>query len=227
MNGEDDVDRGTPGGSLLRQYEQRRTRREAQVRGRHPKVGGLLLALNEEPVTTASLRRGAQGEIHVAEHLQRRCGPDVELLFNRRLSSRGKDGDIDVLAVTPSGVHVVDVKRYKPSPVRVRRRDGLLFPLREQLLIGGRDHTRLLASVQRQRRIVRGLVDQVPDGAAIAVHASFCFVDADLPLLTARIDGIALLGTRGCVRRLNKPGPLAPDVRATVLRHLAHHLPPA
>jgi hypothetical protein len=224
---DDGVDRGTPGGSLLRTYEQRRVHREQRVRSRHPRIGGLLLALNDEPATTANFRRGAGAEVYVAHRLQRRCGPDVELLFNRRLSSRGRDGDIDVLAVAPSGVHIIDVKRYRRAQVRVRRCGGLVFPLEEQLLIGGRDHTRLLDSVERQQQVVRGLLDQLPDGAAIPLHTAFCFVDADLPLLSERIAGVALLGSRGVARRLNKPGPLGPDVRVLLLRHLAGHLAPA
>jgi hypothetical protein len=126
--------------------------------------------------------------------------------------------------VTPNGVHVVDVKRYKRAPVRVRRRGGLVFPLREQLLIGGRDHTRLLDSVERQRETVRRLLDQFPTGTSVPLHLAMCFVDAELPLFADRIGGIALVGWRGVARRMNKPDPLDPAVRAGVLRHLARHL---
>jgi hypothetical protein len=219
----DGVDRGTPGGSLLRTYEQRRARREAQVRGRHPRIGGALLALTDEPATTVNFRRGAVAEVFVAQRLQQRCGADVELLFNRRLSARGRDGDIDVLAVAPSGVHVVDVKRYQAA-VRVRR---LLLPPRQQLLIGGRDKTVLLDSLERQRDVVRALLDRHPDGAGIPLHLAMCFVDADLPVLSEQIRGVAVLGSKGVARRLNKPGPLTDDVRAALTAHLAQALPPA
>jgi hypothetical protein len=224
---EDDVDRGTPGGSLLRQYEQRRSAREQRVRAEHPHIGGLLLALNTEPATTTNFRRGAQGERYVAERLQRRCDPGVELLFNRRLSARGRDGDIDVLAVTPNGVHLVDVKRYQGAAVRVRRRGGLVRPLKEQLLIRGRDHTELLESVERQRDVIRSLVDQLPNGTSVPLHAALCFVDADLPLVPDRIAGVALLGWKGVAKRMNKSGSLSADVRAGLVGHLARALPPA
>jgi hypothetical protein len=227
MGMSDDVERGTPGGSLFRTYEARRTAREQRVRSRHPRLGGLVLALSGEPDTTANFRRGAEAEIRVAERLQRRCGPDVDLLFNRRLSARGRDGDIDVLAVTPNGVHVVDVKRYAGKAVRVRSRGGMLLPLRQQLLVGGRDHTQLLVSVARQRAVVRGLLDAVPDGQQVPLHVAMCFVDADLPLLTERIDGVAVLGPKGVARRLDKAGPISAESRALLVRHLARHLPPA
>ena len=227
MSIEDDVDRGTPGGSLLRQYEQRRTARERRILEQHPRAGHLLLALGGEPATTTSFLSGARGEVLVAQQLQRRCGADVELLFNRRLSPRGRDGDIDVLAVAANGVHVIDVKRYERAAVRVRRSGGLLTASRAQLLIRGRDHTRLLDSVRRQHDVVRLVLDQVPGGAAVPLHLSLCFVDADLPLLDNSIDGIALLGPRRTARRLRRPGPLDADGRAALVRQLARHLPPA
>src|SRR5690349_15299051 len=38
-------DCGTPGASARREYERRKTKREDDVRRRHPKLGGLILAL--------------------------------------------------------------------------------------------------------------------------------------------------------------------------------------
>jgi hypothetical protein len=220
-----DVDRGTPGGSLLRKYHQRRARHEEQVRSRHPHLAGLLLALHEDPATTANLRRGAVGEAKVAERLVRRCGDEVEFLFNRRLSGRGRD--IDVLAVAATGVHLVDVKRYPRAPVRVRRTGGLLSPAKEQLLIRGRDHSRLLDSVQRQHDAVRRVLDRSPSGASVPIHLALCFVDADLPLFADRIGGVALRGPRDVARRLRKTGPLDSAARLGLVRHLALQLPAA
>ncbi len=183
--------------------------------------------IGDEPVTTTNLRRGAQGEAYVATGLQRRCGPQVELLFNRRLSAWGRDGDIDVLAVTPNGAHVFDVKRYPGARGRVQRHGRLVSSASEQLLVNGRHHTRSLESAQRQGDVVRGLLDQVPNGAAIPLHLAFCFVDADLPWLTERVGGVEVLGPKRVARRMNAPGPLDRDVRKTLLRHFAHRLPAA
>lgn len=222
-----DVNRGTPGGSLLRTYEARRSARQVRVRGSHPHLGGLLLALTAEPDTTLNFRRGARAEAAVAQYLRGGCGPDVELLFNRRLSSQGRDGDIDVLAVTPNGVHVVDVKRYRRASVRVRTAGGVHRPISEELVIGGRDRTRLLDSLDRQRDAVRWLLDGFPGGAEVPLRLAMCFVDADLPLFTQHVHGVALLGKKQVLRRLNDPGPIGPDTRDALLRHLAQHLPAA
>lgn len=77
------IDRGSPGGSLLRTYEHRRAAREHRVRQRFPRIGGVMLAFSSEPASTANFSRGAEAEIRVARYLTRRCGSDVELLFSR------------------------------------------------------------------------------------------------------------------------------------------------
>lgn len=181
----------------MRTYERRRAARERAVRGRFPRLGGLVLALSQEPATTVDFARGAKAEIRVAQYLMRRCGSDVELLFNRRLGARGRSGDIDVLAVAPSGVHIIDVKHYQGAEVRVRRSGGLGRSMRERLIIRGRDHTRLLDSLARQEHAVRSLLDRLPGGPAVPLHTAMCFVDSDLPWLPERVHGVALLGCKG------------------------------
>jgi hypothetical protein len=104
---------------------------------------------------------------------------------------------------------------------------GLLRPTKSTLLIRGRDHSRLLDSVARQRQVVRTLLDRLPAGSSVPLHVAMCFVDADLPWIPERIAGVALLGTRGVARRMRKPGPLHADIRAAVVAHLARSLPPA
>lgn len=224
----DDVDPGRPGGSLLRTYEQRRADRQAQVRARLPRLGGLVLALSQEPETTTAFLRGARGEQRVADRLQRRCGPDVSLLFNRSLGRARRDGDIDLVAVTPTGVTVVDVKHYAGATVEVRRSGGVFGPVREQLFIRGHDRTSLLGSLRRQRSAVRAAVNELPGGSDIPVRVAFCFVDARLPLLcTPRIDGVPITASKQLARWLNKPGPIPVDRRRLITSHLARELPPA
>jgi len=54
------------GGSAQREYDKRRQRREAAVRSRHPRLGGLVLALSQQPTSTRVWAQGAQGERAVA-----------------------------------------------------------------------------------------------------------------------------------------------------------------
>lgn len=154
-----EVDIGDPGGSLQAEYERRSVAREARVRGRFPRMGGLLLALFEDPASTKAFSKGAEGERRVAARLAELSGPGVLFLHNRKLGRGRRDGDVDHVALTAGGVFVIDAKQYKNAKVRVRRTGGLLLPVREQLMVNGRDRSKLMASVSRQREAVCEAVD--------------------------------------------------------------------
>src|SRR5437588_449013 len=79
------VDAGVPGASLQAEYERRSSSRESRVRSKHPRLGGLLLAVTGEPATTTAFKVGAEGERRAAARLEELCGSDVLFLHNRRL----------------------------------------------------------------------------------------------------------------------------------------------
>lgn len=108
---------GVAGGSARREHARRRASREQRVRERHPVIGGALLALVGEPEHERSWLRGAEGEERAARELERRVAGKVVLLHDRRLSGRA---NIDHLAIAPSGVWVIDTKRYR-GRVEVKR----------------------------------------------------------------------------------------------------------
>lgn len=49
---QDLIDPGTPGASARREYERRQAKREARIREKHPQLGGLILAVTDEPQST-------------------------------------------------------------------------------------------------------------------------------------------------------------------------------
>jgi hypothetical protein len=53
---------GAAGASAQRENERRKSRRDQQIRNRHPKVGGLILALSDDPQSTKAWASGAKGE---------------------------------------------------------------------------------------------------------------------------------------------------------------------
>ncbi|MEI6623630.1 MAG: nuclease-related domain-containing protein, partial [Actinomycetes bacterium] len=140
---------GDPGASLQAEYDKRKRVREERIRAAHPKLGGLILGLSDDPQSTRAFAAGAAGERAAAAALEKRCGDSVLFLHNRRLHSSSR-GDIDHVAVTGNGVWVIDTKHYKGKKVEVRRSGGLFSERREQLFIGGRDNTKLLVSVAKQ-----------------------------------------------------------------------------
>jgi hypothetical protein len=210
---------GTAGASARREHDRRKARREDAVRAKHPRIGAVLLALKEPPAHERRWAHGAGGEEMVAAALDARCRPEVAVLHDRR--TPGARANIDHIAVGPSGVWVVDTKRYK-GKIQVAK--PLFGPAK--LKIAGRDQTKLVAGLIRQVELVApavgGVLTDVP------VRGAFCFVEGDLPLLgTPSVDGILLLHRRSLAKRLNADGPLTVEDSATVIAALAERFPPA
>jgi hypothetical protein len=103
-------DNGVAGGSAQRKYDRLHDRREHRVRTAHPRIGGLLLALSNEPQSTTAWAVGAEGERRVGAWLDTLTSAGALVLHDRRvLRSKAK---IDHLVVAPSGVWVIDSKHY-------------------------------------------------------------------------------------------------------------------
>lgn len=114
--------------------------------------------------------------------------------------------NIDHLAVTHTGVWVIDSKKYK-GKVEVRR------PLfgDARLMIDRRDRSKLADGLASQVAAVAAAVDP-----GVPVRGAFCLVDAELPLLrTLTFRGYPLLGRRKLAKTLKAPGRLSDaEVRA-------------
>jgi len=216
-----DLEAGQPGASLDREYERRKTSRQRRIRQAHPRVGVLLLAMRGAPQHELAFHRGAVAERAVADSLQKRTvARAVMTLHNRRMP--GGRGDIDHIAIAPTGVYVIDTKDWK-GKVEIRT------PWFEapKLLIRGRDCTKLIDGLERQIAAVRSALAR--DGhQEIAIKGALCFTQADLPFLrTQTLRGHLLLYRPALAKRLNADGPLPPPLIAELARHLAAALPPA
>jgi hypothetical protein len=220
-----DFDPGTPGASARQEGERRRANREKRMREKHPRTADLRLALGRAPAHERAWETGAQGEEALAGSLARRC-PGVVPLHDRRMP--GSRANIDHLAVAPSGVYVIDAKRYR-GKIEVRR---ALFG-RPRLMIGGRHKPKLVESLARQVEAVRAALAEIaPD---TPVHGCFCFINpagplaaSDLPWLrTLSIDDYALLYPRKLAKRLNRPGPLDEAEATRIAQALATRFPAA
>ena len=167
--------------------------------------------------------QGAEGEELLARNLEQLC-PGVQLLHDRRIPR--SVANIDHIALAPSGVYVIDAKRYR-GRIHLERS---LFTA-PKLRIAGRDRTTLLRGLDKQVATVRAALEPLaPD---VPVHGCLCFLaplggEVGLPLIrTLRVDGLVLLRARRLAKRLNRPGPLT-DERARALRNeLCAKLPPA
>ena len=171
----DEVESGTAGASARREFERRKAKREERIRGRHPKLGGLILALSDERQSTTAWDVGAAGEERLGKGLDQRASDTVRLLHDRRIPK--SRANIDHIAVTASGVYVIDAKKYRGRP-HLKVEGGFFRPREERLLVGSRDCTKLVDGVLKQVDVVRGLLD-----ADVPVHGVLCFVEADWPLI--------------------------------------------
>ncbi len=170
-------------------------------------------------------RTGAEGEQNLAALLAKRC-PQVALLHDRAVPR--SRANIDHIAVAPSGVYVIDCKRYK-GKIEVAT------PLfgKPKLKINGRDRTKLIDGLDKQVAHVKAALADLSDD--VPVHGCLCFVapegflaDVGLPVLrTLKINGYPLYYAKRLAKRLNQEGPITADRARRLQAELDRRLPQA
>jgi len=224
----DPIDIGTPepptnpgrfSASARREYERRHAKRESRIREKHPKLGGLILAMTDDPQSTTAWNTGAFGEERLGQRLNELSSDTMRVLHDRRIP--GTRANIDHIAVTPTGIYVIDAKKYKGRP-SLKAEGGILRPRVEKLLVGTRDQTKLVDGALKQVDVVRATV-----GDAVPVTGVLCFIDADWPLIGGAFStrGIEVLPPRRLYPRLTAEGSVSgvDDLHRT----LVSALPPA
>ncbi|MGT2461381.1 NERD domain-containing protein [Sinomonas atrocyanea] len=168
------IQSGVAGASARREYERRKAKDEQRLREKWGRLGGLAVALSDERQSTKAWETGAVGEERLGSRLDSLAGQGVAVLHDRRIP--GSKANIDHIAITPSGIWVIDAKRYKGRP-ELKVEGGFLRPRTETLVVGRRDCTKLVDGVLNQIEVLR---PHVPD---VAVTGALCFVEADWPLI--------------------------------------------
>ena len=165
-------------------------------------------------------RAGAVGESIVGQLLAELDDRGVRAVHDRRVP--GSLGNIDHIAVAPTGVYVVDAKNYSGDP-RVEAEPGA-DPTPRRLFIGPDDHTHLVHAVRNQVRVVLGALDE----PAVPVRGVLCFVGAEWQVLNGYlIDGVGITSTDGLAALLAIPGPLDAERVDALHQRLATALEPA
>lgn len=199
---------GIAGGSAAREFDRRHGRRQERVQANHPRIGKLLLAVFDDPPSTTAWATGAVGEQMLGAMLQPLAGPSLRVLHDRRIPRTS--ANIDHLVVCPTGVYVVDAKRYRNQRPGLRVDGGLLRPRQEYLYVGGRDRTKLVEGMHKQLRLVRAALANQPD---VPVRGVLCFLDADWPLIggSFAIGGVDVVWPKRLRVMLAEPGELDAD----------------
>ncbi|HMJ76446.1 MAG TPA: nuclease-related domain-containing protein [Iamia sp.] len=220
----DPLDRGVAGASARREGERRSARRDERVRTRHPRLGGLMLALSDDPTSTKAWAKGAIGEAKVGAALEAAAHQGIEVLHDRRMPR--SRANIDHLVVAPSGIGVVDAKRYQGQ---LERRDvGGWRRTDLRLYVDGRDQTKLVDGAAKQVAAVEAALARGPwDG--VPVHGALCFVDSRVGWFAKpfRIRGVLVSWPRELVAAMVATTALDVTVRAGLLHHLARVFPRA
>ena len=217
------IRQGVAGASAYREFERRKANREAGIRSRHPHVGGLMLALTEEPQSTTAWAKGAAGERALGAGLDGLAPAGVVVLHDRRRP--GTTANIDHLAVTPSGVWVIDAKRYEGQVTRKDVGGWLSTDLR--LFVGRRDCTKLVAAMAKQVAAVREALGA--DLADMPVRPMLCFVGAEWRWFAKlfELDGVLVTWPKMARELLVRPGPYAPATVETIAAMLGERFRPA
>ena len=149
--------------------------------------------------------------------------PGVVLLHDRLRP--GTTANIDHLAVAPTGVWVIDAKRYQGQ---VAKKDvGGWFSTDIRLYVGRRDCTKLVAAMSKQVAAVRAALGA--EWAEVPVRPVLCFVDAEWGWFAKPFDMDGVLVTWGKAARelLVRPGPYAPESVELMAARLGERLRPA
>jgi len=221
-----DLDPGQPGASARREHERRRANREAKIRAAHPHLGGIILALSSDPQSTTAWATGAVGEEKLGARLNGLASSTVRVLHDRRIP-RTKS-NIDHIVVCPSGVFVIDAKRYQGRP-QLKVEGGILRPRVETLLVGRRNCTKLVDGVLKQIALVTAALQAEPVLPEVSVRGMLCFVEADWPLIGGSFStrGVEVLWPKKLAKQLQLPGALAEPEIEQVHRSVAAAFPPA
>lgn len=183
---------GTPGAGARRELERRLERHQTKVRTAHPRLGGLILTLSDDPQHVRAWQTGAVGEEQFGRRLSGSSGPGLKVLNDRKLPR--SSANIDHLAVTAEKVWILDAKRYKG---KVEIRGGGLFSSRApELYVGGRNQSKLIEGVKRQVETVRSvllpLTSELGLAASPEVRGALVFTNAEFGLFPSpfTVDGV-------------------------------------
>ena len=134
---ESPIDAGTPGARRVASSNAARQAGSNASATKHPRLGGLIHALSDEPQSTKAWDTGALGEERLGNRLNELASDTLRVLHDRRIP--GSRANIDHLAVTPPVSIVIDAKKYAGRP-HLKIEGGLLRPRVEKL---ARRHPRL------------------------------------------------------------------------------------
>jgi hypothetical protein len=169
------IDAGVAGRSARHEHDRRAAKREAAVKERWGnRIGGVVLALTDEPQSMRAWAVGARGEEKLAKALD-----GFTVLHDRRVP--GTRGNIDHIVIAPAGVFLVDAKNYE-GRIEIRNHGRFLRP-DERLYVGRRDCSALADNMGWQLAAVEKALQAAGIEPLPPILPVLCFIDGDWPLI--------------------------------------------
>lgn len=137
--------------------------------------------------------KGAEGERRTARDLEPLASEGFRILHDRRIPG-ARSANIDHVVIGPPGVYVVETKS---AGGRLRVRDGVIN-------VQGRRKPDWVDEVRREAIAVQSVLETELAAIGVYVTPIICVHRAELPLLSASVDGIPIVSGRDLVRRLRK-----------------------
>jgi hypothetical protein len=217
---------GTAGASGREKFERLHDRREQNVRRKWGRrLGGLALALSDDPQSTRAWRTGSAGEERLARFFEREVPGSVVALHDRRIPR--SRANIDHVVVAPNGIWVIDAKLYQG---KVERRTlGPIWRPETAVFVGGRDRTKLIHGLSRQVEAVTAALAADPLAGEVPVRPVVCFVASDWALFAKpfEVAGVLVTWPQKLLERIVAPGPLTAAAVARLANRIGVCLPAA
>ena len=226
-------DPGTAGGSALAMHQKFHARDQIKAKRDQDvfKISHPFLSKYITPKALTSHQakvwgKGAEGEVEVGKILNDLASKYGFLAIHDRLMPKSK-ANIDHMAVTSTGIFIVDAKNYQGT-IEVRGRMEKFVGGSSQLWIGKRNRTNLVDGVNKQILAVETVLEKA--GVKFPVFGALAFYKAswDLPtfLRASSVNGI-LVNSKGLKHIFEKLAPNDPHEVAGIAELLLSKLRPA
>jgi hypothetical protein len=209
-------------------YDKLHAKRQVEVKQRFGRrLGGVYLALSDEPQSTQAWRVGSKGERALGQYLESLHDDSrVIVLHDRRIP--GSRANIDHIAICRSGIYAIDAKNYTGKVQRIDR--GGWFSTDLRLYVGRRDCTKFVSGMEKQVAAIKSaLGDALIEELSIDVKAALCFVDAEWSLFAKPfvLTDVWIGWAKALGELLLEDGPIAPEYLVLVADRVAARLPVA
>lgn len=174
-------------------------------------IGGSAALREARAQHDSNWRKGAIGEFMMSRYLYKNLPKEMVILNDREVP--GMQGNIDHLVVAPSGIWIVDTKKWKG---KIEYRAESFDSIDARLLVNGEDRTSKIEKVYEQVISVAQIVNdpKVPLNQAVVFAWGEWSTKSSLRLRLGKPylhEGILITSPNVLIKRICKSGPLNSD----------------